>query len=77
MRATRGSFPQSSVPLSPRPGASLCQYLVLAALALLDTHKHALRVDIRYLQRDDLGNAQAGAVSGAERGLVLRPRGRL
>ena len=40
-----------------------------------DTQKHALGVDIRYLQRDDLGDAQASAVSGAERGLILRLRG--
>jgi hypothetical protein len=32
---------------------------ILAPLALLDPQQHALGVDIRHLQRDDLGNAQA------------------
>ena len=38
-------------------------------LALLDTKRHALAVDIGHLQVRDLG--QARAVGDAERGLVL------
>jgi hypothetical protein len=46
-------------------------------LALLDTQQHALGVDIRHLQRNDLGNPQARPIGGTECGLVLRPRCRL
>jgi hypothetical protein len=41
------------------------------ALALLDAQHHALGVDIGYLQRNDLGNAQTGTMSDAQRRLVL------
>src|SRR5215475_5180881 len=38
--------------------------LTLAALALLDPQQHALGVDVAGLERDDLGDAQSGAVGG-------------
>jgi len=45
---------------------------ILAALAHLDTDQHALGIDIADPQHDDLATAQTGAVSNAERGLVLQ-----
>ena len=42
---------------------------IFAALALLDAEHHALAIDIRYLQRDDLRDAQARPIGDAERGL--------
>ena len=50
---------------------------IFAALAALDPQQHALAVDVADLERDDLGDAQPGAVGGGERRLVLRPRRRL
>ena len=50
---------------------------ILAALALLDPDQHARRVDVGHLERHDLGDAQPGAIGGAEGGLVLRPWCRL
>src|SRR5207253_3632349 len=47
---------------------------ILAALALLDPQQHALGVDVADLERDDLGDAQSGAVGGSECSPVLRPR---
>src|SRR3712207_5789224 len=44
---------------------------VLAALALLDPDQHARAVDVAHLERHDLGDAQSGAVGGAQRGPVL------
>jgi hypothetical protein len=44
---------------------------ILAALAHLDTDQHALRVDVADPQHDDRATAQTGAVSDAERSLVL------
>jgi hypothetical protein len=40
---------------------------ILAALALLNAQHHALGVDIRYLQGNDLGHAQPGAVGNTQR----------
>jgi hypothetical protein len=45
-----------------------------AALAILDPQQHALAVDVRHLQRDDLGDTQAGAIGDAERRLVSDAR---
>jgi hypothetical protein len=50
---------------------------VLATLALLDPQKHALGVDVADPERDNLGDAQTGAVGGGECRLVLRSRRRL
>ncbi len=47
---------------------------VFAAFALLDPQQHAFGVDIADLERDHLGDAQPGAVGGAQRRLVLRAR---
>ena len=65
-------------PLAP-PGAQQFEQLrrqhgvaVLAALALLDAQQHALGIDVADLERHDFGDAQPGAVGGAERRLVLR-----
>ena len=44
---------------------------------MLDPQQHALGIDIADLERDDLGDAQPGAVCGGQRRLVLRPRRRL
>ena len=43
-------------------------------LALLDPQRHALTVNIGYLQVRDLGHPQACAVGDAERGFVLEAR---
>ena len=48
---------------------------VLAPLALLDADQHARRVNVGHLERHDLADPQPGAVSRAEGGLVLGPRG--
>jgi hypothetical protein len=48
-----------------------------ATLALLDPQQHALGIDVADLDRDHLGDAQPGAVGGAQRRLVLRARRRL
>ena len=45
------------------------------ALAAFDTQQHALAVDVGDLQRRDLGDAQAGAVSDRECRLVLEAGG--
>jgi hypothetical protein len=45
---------------------------VLAAFAQLDTDQHPLGIDVGDPQHDDLAAAQTGAVSDAERGLVLQ-----
>jgi hypothetical protein len=50
---------------------------ILAALALLDAQHHAFGIDVGYRQRDDLGNAQPGAVGDTQRRLVLDARRRL
>src|SRR5262249_30343565 len=50
---------------------------VLLALALLDAQQHALAFDVGDLEVGDLGHAQAGTISDAERGLVLDTRCRL
>jgi hypothetical protein len=42
---------------------------------LLDTQQHALAVDIRDLQPDHLGYAQAGPIGHAKRRLVFDARG--
>ncbi len=44
---------------------------VAPPLALLDPKRHALAIDIGYLEVRDLGHPQACAVGDAERGLVL------
>ena len=44
---------------------------------MLDAQHHALAVDIRDFERDHFGNAQAGAIGDAERGLVLDARRRI
>ena len=44
---------------------------VLLALALLDTHHHALAVDLAGLQANGLGDAQAGGVAGGQDRPVL------
>lgn len=48
---------------------------VLAALALLDSQRHALAVDVADLEGDDLADAQARAVGNRHRRLVLEVRG--
>ena len=48
----------------------------LAALALLDPDQHAGAVDVVDLEGGHLRDAQARAVGGAERRLVLQPRRR-
>src|ERR1700716_2870118 len=63
-----GRRPGNSQPWRPRNAVPVAQKLeqyrgehrvaILAALALLDAQHHALGVDIGYLQRDDLGDAQ-------------------
>src|SRR3954471_10582872 len=67
----------------PPPGAQELEQVrgqhgvaVLAALALLDADQHARAVDVAHLERHDLGDAQSGAIGGAQCGLVLRPRWR-
>src|ERR1700687_3080804 len=44
---------------------------ILAALALLHADDHALAVDVRGLERYDLGRAQASPIRHAERRLVV------
>jgi hypothetical protein len=41
---------------------------ILVTLALLDTDRHLAAVDIRYLERDHLGGAQASAIGHAQGG---------
>src|SRR5260370_199423 len=50
---------------------------VFASLARLDPQQHALGVDVADLERDHLGDAQPGPVSGSECRLVLGSRRRL
>ena len=50
---------------------------VLAAFALLDPEQHALGIDVADLERDDLGDAQSGAIRSGQRRFVLRARRRL
>jgi hypothetical protein len=45
---------------------------ILTAFAHLDTDQHALGIDVADPQHDDLAATQTGAVSNAERGLVLQ-----
>jgi hypothetical protein len=53
-------------------GPPLSRGQALAALAALDAQQHALGIDITDLERDNLRNAQPGAVGGRECRLVLR-----
>jgi hypothetical protein len=50
---------------------------IFASLAAFDPQQHALGVDIADFERNDFGGAQPGAVCGAERRPILRPRCRL
>ena len=70
---------QAAPPPLPPPDAQQFEQLrrqhcvtVLAPLAALDAQQHALGIDIADLERDNFGDAQAGAVGGSERRLVLR-----
>ena len=63
------------------PGAQQLQQMrrqhhvaVFMALALFDPDHHALAVDVGHLQRHHFGHAQSGAISHAQRRLVLDPR---
>jgi hypothetical protein len=47
---------------------------VFVALALFDPDHHALAVDVGYVQRDHLGNAQSGAISHTQCRLVFETR---
>jgi hypothetical protein len=55
-----------------RGGPPLSRGQALAPLAALDAQQHALGIDIADLERDHFRDAQAGAVGGGERRLVLR-----
>ena len=44
---------------------------ILAAFALLDAQHHAFGIDVGYLQRDDLGDAQPCTVSDTQRRFVF------
>ena len=50
---------------------------VFVALALFDPDHHALAVDVGYLQRDHLGDAQSGAIGHTQCRLVFEPRRRI
>src|SRR5690242_19263416 len=47
---------------------------ILATFALLDAQHHAFGIDVGYLQRDDLRDAQSRTVSDTERSFVLDAR---
>ena len=76
-----GTSPGKRKPLRPGRfpiGAKDCQQprrehdvTVLAALALADADDHALAVDVVDVQLGDLGDPQAGGISGHEDGTVL------
>src|SRR5262249_12417666 len=69
---------QAALPPLPPPNAQQFEQLwrqhcmaVLAALAALDAQQHALGIDLADLERDNLRNAQSGAIGGGNAALYF------
>src|SRR6266446_8918784 len=71
--ATRRAAVRAAAATASRGGPPPSRGQALAPLAALDAQQHAFGIDIADLERDNLRDAQPGAVCGGERCLVLRP----
>src|SRR5207245_2484757 len=71
--ATRRAAVRATAATASRDDPPPSRGQALAPLAALDAQQHALGIDIADLERDNLRDAQPGAVGGGERRLVLRP----